>query len=72
MNQTRESLKRFVMSEPVLALRVMALDIPSEAEYKQIVVTHKKKLIECGLGNEISQKDGGYSLFRAEVARLLG
>lgn len=67
-----EGLKRFVLSEPILALRVMTRDIPSEEEYKQIVVMHKKKLVDCGLLSEISRNDSGYSLFKAEVARLLG
>lgn len=67
-----DGLKRFVMSEPILALRVMSRDIPNEEEYKQIVVMHKKKLVDCGLAQEISRNDSGYSLFKAEVARLLG
>lgn len=71
-SDARASIKKFVMSEPILALRVMSRDIPNEEEYKQIVTVHRKKLIECGLGKEISNDDRGYSLFKDEVARLLG
>lgn len=70
--EARASIKKFVMSEPILAMRVMTMDIPSEEEFRQIVTVHRKKLIECGLGKEISNEDRGYSLFKDEVARLLG
>lgn len=71
-SEARASIKKFVMSEPILAMRVMTMDIPSEEEFRQIVTAHRKKLIECGLGKEISRNDSGYSLFKDEVARLLG